>query len=54
MGNLPGKFIYFDERRVKSYNKRMEVFVEEIDIAKGLIVDLDVVCGEYLFTQPID
>ena len=54
VGNQLGKSIFFDEIRLRSNNKKMVVLLIELDISKGLISELEIVCGDFSFIRPLN
>ena len=54
LANLLGWFVALERDFHLIYDKRMAKVLVEVDITKGLILELDIVCGDKVITQKLD
>ena len=54
LANLIGCFVALEKDFHLIFDKRMAKVLVEIDITKGLIPDIDIVCRDRVFTQRLD
>ena len=54
IGNIIGRFEAVEEDFMNTYDKRMARILVEMDITKGLLADVEILCLERLFSQRLD
>ena len=54
IGNTIGRFVAVEEDFMNSYDKKMARILVELDISKGLLAKIEILCRERLFSQRLD
>ena len=54
LANLLGRFVTLEKDFHLIYDKRVAKILVEVDITKGLIPEIEIVCGEDIFTKRLD
>ena len=54
LANFLGRFVALEKDFHLIFDKRMERVLFELDVSKGLLANIDIVCGEHIINQRLD
>ena len=54
IGNTIGRFVFVEDEFQQVYDKRVAKILVEFDISMGLLVEVEILCGERLLIQRLD